>query len=103
MQPEDNEENKATKNICFQKTVYSDSIIVDAIPQQKIRQCDLTGHYVKENGSKNQENVMNGFQSPEQRLTRNEVIHMLKSRFKDDLEDWQTRDRRVRKCRGFCC
>lgn len=93
----DEEDQKTTKNVSFQKTVYSDSIIVDAIPHQKKTASNVGQHYVKENENKNQENVVKSdeFNSQEQHLSRDEVIHMLKSRFKDDLEDWQNRDQRV--------
>ncbi|CAB3981494.1 Hypothetical predicted protein [Paramuricea clavata] len=80
---DDAEEKKTGKKVCFQKkaTVYSDSIIVDAIPQQT-QSSDENDNYIKENGL---------VETKEKHLTRQQVEYMLKNRFKDDLGEWKSR------------
>lgn len=83
------EDNKAGKNVSFKatSTVYSDSIIVDAIPRQN---CDGNGNYINEHGKVVQ------VETQEKQLTRHQVVHMVKGRFKEDLDQWQqNRDQRV--------
>ena len=60
-------------------TVYSDSIIVDAIPQSS----DENGNYINRNG-----NAIK-VEAQEKHLTRQQVVHMLKDRFKGDFDEWQ--------------
>jgi hypothetical protein len=70
--------------------VYSDSIIVDAIPQQT-QSSDENDNYIKENGL---------VETKEKHLTRQQVVYMLKNRFKDDFGEWQSsKDQRVSKTR----
>ncbi|XP_028416628.1 uncharacterized protein LOC114540700 isoform X2 [Dendronephthya gigantea] len=75
-----------TEGVCFEKTatVYSDSVIIDAIPQ-KTTLVDENDNYVRKNTKIIQ------VETQEKHLTRQEVVHMLKSRFKDDLSQYQTR------------
>jgi hypothetical protein len=84
-------EKKTEKNVGFQKmaTVYSDSIIVDAMPQQS-QPPDENENYIKESGKIIQ------VETRENHLTRQQVVHMLKSRFKNDYDQWQSnKDRAV--------
>jgi hypothetical protein len=70
-------------------TVYSDSIIVDAMPQQS-QPPDENENYIKESGKIIQ------VETRENHLTRQQVVHMLKSRFKNDYDQWQSnKDRAV--------
>ena len=72
--------------------MYSDSIIVDAVPQQTQRKPDENGIYIKNNGK-----VALQVEAQEN-LSRQQVVHMLKNRFRNDFEEWQNRkDQRVSK------
>lgn len=78
--------------------MYSDSIIVHAaVPQRKKN--NSGDRYVEANADSKKENLQKvkhmDSRTQEQSLTRNQVVNMLKSRFKDDLEDWKQRDQRV--------
>ena len=72
--------------------MYSDSIIVDAVPQQTQRKPDENGNYIKNNGK-----VALQVEAQEN-LSRQQVVHMLKNRFRNDFDEWQNRkDQRVSK------
>ena len=72
--------------------MYSDSIIVDAVPQQTQRKPDENGNYIKNNGK-----VALQVEAQDN-LSRQQVVHMLKNRFRNDFDEWQNRkDQRVSK------
>ena len=64
--------------------MYSDSIIVDAIPRQT-QPPDENENYVKKSSKVIQ------METEEKQLTREQVVHMLKNRFKNDFDEWQNR------------
>lgn len=76
--------------------MYSDSIIVDAVPQQTQRRSEKNDNYIKNNGKVPVVQV----ETQENQLSRQQVVHMLKNRFRNDFDEWQNRkDQRVSKTR----